>query len=449
VDIFGSDPKIIKIKTDFTPYEFYKSLSQHYTYSFLLESVLGPKELVETSIIGFDPSVVIKAYKNKVVLCYKNNRHKIIKTKEPFSVIKKLIPNTTQTSYRYLGGAVGIINYNAIEFWEQNIVKAMANEILMEFGIYDDGIIYDKKTNNVNYFYFTKNRFKELKISKYYFKKCKISKLKSNFNAKYFNKMLINAKNHIQVGDIFQVVLSRKINFDIEGDTLKIYDVLRKINPSPYLYYLKMDNKIVIGASPEMLLRITGKMIETFPIAGTRKISENKYENEKLKSELQKNKKEIAEHTMLVDLGRNDLGKICKYGSVNVKEFMKIKQFSHVQHMVTHITGDLNKNFDMFDAFKSVFPAGTVSGAPKIRAMQIINELEPDKRGPYAGSVGYFSSNGSCDFAISIRSIFINDKKGFIQTGAGILLDSIFKNEFKELKHKAAAMLMAIKLASR
>ena len=210
-----------------------------------------------------------------------------------------------------------------------------------------------------------------------------------------------------------------------------------------------MDNKIVIGASPEMLLRITGKMIETFPIAGTRKISENKYENEKLKSELQKNKKEIAEHTMLVDLGRNDLGKICKYGSVNVKEFMKIKQFSHVQHMVTHITGDLNKNFDMFDAFKSVFPAGTVSGAPKIRAMQIINELEPDKRGPYAGSVGYFSSNGSCDFAISIRSIFINDKKGFIQTGAGILLDSIFKNEFKELKHKAAAMLMALKLASR
>ena len=449
MDIFGTIPKLIKIKIDFTPYEFYKQLSQHYAYSFLLESIIGPAELVETSIIGFDPSTIVKVYKNKIVLNYKNNQHKIIKTKDPFSEIKKLIPKTSIKSYRYLGGAVGVINYDAVKLWEKNTVKQNSNEVLMEFGIYDDGIIYDKKNNNVTYFYFTKNRFPELKISKCNFTKCRISKLKNNINAEYFNKMLRKAKTHIRIGDIFQIVLSRKINFSIKGDSLQIYDMLRKINPSPYLYYLKMDKKIIIGASPEMLLRITGNLIETFPIAGTRKISNNRSENDKLKSELQKNEKEIAEHTMLVDLGRNDIGKICNYGSVKIKEFMKIKQFSHVQHMVTHIIGKLDKKYDMFDAFKSVFPAGTVSGAPKIRAMQIIDELEPDKRGPYAGAVGYFSSNGSCDFAISIRSIFLNSDKGFIQTGAGILLDSTFKNEFKELKHKAAAMLMALKLASK
>ena len=209
-----------------------------------------------------------------------------------------------------------------------------------------------------------------------------------------------------------------------------------------------MNNNTIIGSSPEMLLRVTGKDIETFPIAGTRKITEDEEKNEKLKDELQNDEKELAEHTMLVDLGRNDIGRVCDYGTVKVKELMKIKRFSHVQHIVTHVVGKLNEKHDMYDAFEAVFPAGTVSGAPKVRAMQIIDELETKERGPYAGAVGYFSYNGCCDFAIAIRSIFIENNKGFVQSGAGIVSDSVAENEFKETEHKAGAMLQALKEAS-
>jgi anthranilate synthase component 1 len=209
-----------------------------------------------------------------------------------------------------------------------------------------------------------------------------------------------------------------------------------------------MNNKITIGASPEMLIRVTNDVVETFPIAGTRKITNDESENDRLKVELLNDEKELAEHTMLVDLGRNDIGKVCKYGSVHVKELMEVKQFSHVQHMVSHVVGNLDAKFDMFDAFKAVFPAGTVSGAPKVRAMEIIDELEPRSRGPYAGAVGYFSFNGCCDFAIAIRSIFFDGEKGFVQSGAGIVSDSIPEFEFKETEHKAEAMLTALKEAS-
>ena len=214
------------------------------------------------------------------------------------------------------------------------------------------------------------------------------------------------------------------------------------------MYHIKQDSKTKIGASPEMLIRVTNDMVETFPIAGTRKITDDEEKNKRLAQELLNDEKELAEHTMLVDLGRNDIGRVCKYGSVHVKELMKIKRFSHVQHIVTHVVGSLDSKYDMFDAFQAVFPAGTVSGAPKVRAMEIIDELELESRGPYAGAVGYFSYNGCCDFAIAIRSIFIEDGKGFVQSGAGIVSDSIPENEFKETEHKAGAMLQAIKEAS-
>ena len=189
-------------------------------------------------------------------------------------------------------------------------------------------------------------------------------------------------------------------------------------------------------------------LVETFPIAGTRKITEDEEKNQRLAEELINDEKELAEHTMLVDLGRNDIGKVCKYGTVHVEELMEIKKFSHVQHIVTHVVGNLDSKHDMFDAFQAVFPAGTVSGAPKVRAMEIIDELEIEARGPYAGAVGYFSHNGCCDFAIAIRSIFIENNKGFVQAGAGIVSDSISENEFKETQHKAGAMLQALKEAS-
>jgi anthranilate synthase component 1 len=276
-----------------------------------------------------------------------------------------------------------------------------------------------------------------------------MSKISTNLDKDKFSKIVEKAKKYIYDGDIFQVVLSRKFSFEGHGDYLKVYEKLRSLNPSPYLYHLKMGKKITIGSSPEMLLRVTNDQVETFPIAGTRKISDDETKNEELRQELVSDEKELAEHTMLVDLGRNDIGKVCDYGTVRVNKLMDVKQFSHVQHMVTHVVGKLNKNYDMYDAFKAVFPAGTVSGAPKVRAMEIIDELEPESRGPYAGAVGYFSFNGCCDFAIAIRSIFVDNESGFVQAGAGIVFDSIPDNELKETEHKANAMITALTEASK
>ena len=319
----------------------------------------------------------------------------------------------------------------------------------MEFGIYTDGILFDNKQKKSLYFYYEDNRIDKIKSSEANFDEFTISEITSNIDEEKFADIIDKAKKYIYDGDIFQVVLSRKFSFEADGDYLKVYQKLRSLNPSPYLYHMKMDQKTIIGSSPEMLIRVTDDQIETFPIAGTRKITESEEKNEEMKQELINDEKELAEHTMLVDLGRNDIGRVCDYGTVHVKELMEVKKFSHVQHMVTHVVGKLDTKFDMYDAFKAVFPAGTVSGAPKVRAMEIIDELEPESRGPYAGAIGYFSFNGCCDFAIAIRSIFVNGKSGFVQAGAGIVFDSIAKNELNETEHKANAMITALKEASK
>jgi len=321
----------------------------------------------------------------------------------------------------------------------------MTSEPLMEFGIYDDGIIYDNVHKKLFYFYHDENRFDKLIMNEDTFGNFKSSEVIPNMDKDKFSNIVNKAKKYIHDGDIFQVVLSRKFAFDVTGDNLTLYKTLRKLNPSPYMYHLKQDTKTIIGASPEMLVRITDDKVETFPIAGTRKITDNEEKNQQLADELIHDEKELAEHTMLVDLGRNDIGRVCKYGTVHPESLMQIKQFSHVQHIVSHVVGNLAPENDMFDAFQAVFPAGTVSGAPKVRAMQIINDLETETRGPYAGAVGYFSYNGCCDFAIAIRSIFIENNKGFVQSGAGIVSDSVAENEFKETEHKAGAMLQALK----
>jgi len=268
---------------------------------------------------------------------------------------------------------------------------------------------------------------------------------KNNLTRSEFTKMVNSAKKYIYDGDVFQVVLSRSLNFEVKGDPISVYSRLREINPSPYMYMLRMGDHVIIGSSPEMLLRITNDYVETFPIAGTRPALKDKAQNEKLRMELINDKKEIAEHTMLVDLARNDIGRVCKYGTVKVNDFMTVKQFSHVQHIVSHVTGRLDESYDSFDAIKAVFPAGTVSGAPKVRAMEIIDELEPNQRGPYGGALGYFSANGSADFAITIRSLFILKNSAYIQAGAGIVIDSVPQKEWLETEQKANALLSAIK----
>lgn len=447
--IFGHGiPKVIPLDLSGNQFEIYNKFSRNYSHTFLFESLTGPEELAETSIMGFDPKIIVKGYSDKITLHYKDGTQKIIKTHDPLLAIKEIMQTNSDVSHRYLGGAVGVVNYDAIRLWEKVPQSHEIENTLMEFGIYEDGILFDNKQNKSFYFYYDKNRIKEIKLSENDFGKFEISNFISNCDEADFEKMVNQSKKYIHDGDIFQVVLSRRFSFDAKGDFLKVYKKLRGLNPSPYLYHMKMDSRTIIGASPEMLIRVTGDKVETFPIAGTRKITSDEKLNEELKQELLHDEKELAEHTMLVDLGRNDIGRVCKYGSVHVKEFMEVKKFSHVQHMVTHVVGKLDKKYDMFDALKAVFPAGTVSGAPKVRAMEIIDELEPQARGPYAGAVGYFSFNGCCDFAIAIRSIFIDNNKGYVQAGAGIVSDSIPKNELKETEHKANAMLISLKEAA-
>ena len=447
---FGhSELRIIPLDYSGHQFDLYNSISRNYSYSFLFESLTGPEELAETSIMGFDPAMVVKGYADRVVLRDKNGNTKTIFTSDPLAEIKKLLTTVTDQKHRYLGGAVGIINYDAIRLWENIPDSHKKDESLMEFGIYTDGILYDNKEKKAVYFYYDKNRIDQISFSDTKFGDFEASEISENLGKQRFATMVEKAKKYIYDGDVFQVVLSRKFNFEAKGDLLKVYKLLRQINPSPYMYHMKMGDRAIIGSSPEMLLRVTGSTVETFPIAGTRAITDDETKNEKLKQEMLNDEKELAEHTMLVDLGRNDIGRVCKYGSVYVKELMAVKKFSHVQHMVTHVIGTLDKKFEVFDAIKAVFPAGTVSGAPKIRAMEIIDELEPESRGSYAGAVGYFSFNGCCDFAIAIRTIFFDGTKGFVQTGAGIVSDSVAENEWLETQHKANAMLDALKEASK
>ena len=451
VTVFGqpSTPKIISLSLDGNQFEIYNKISRNYKYSFLFESLTGPEELSETSIMGFDPEFIVKGYYDKITIEKRDGIVESVKTSDPLNKIKELVLKTTDQSYRYLGGAVGNINYDAIRLWEKISKNHVTEEPIMEFGIYTDGILFDNKQKKLLYFYYENNRIDEIKRSESNFGDFTISEIISNVDEEQFTNIVDKAKKYIYDGDIFQVVLSRKFSFNADGDYLKVYGKLRSLNPSPYLYHMKMDQKTIIGSSPEMLIRVTDDQIETFPIAGTRKITDDVEKNEKMRQELITDEKELAEHTMLVDLGRNDIGRVCDYGTVRVKELMEVKKFSHVQHMVTHVVGQLSSKFDMYDAFKAVFPAGTVSGAPKVRAMEIIDELEPESRGAYAGAIGYFSFNGCCDFAIAIRSIFANGKSGFVQAGAGIVFDSIAKNELDETEHKANAMITALKEASK
>ncbi len=449
MDTFGNaQAKVIPLDLSENQFQIYNKISRNYSHSFLFESLSGPEVLAETSVMGFDPKIIFRGYYDKVEII-ENNHTSTIKTSDPFTELKKLLGKSDDQKYRYLGGAVGVVNYDSIK-----LVENISNEIntdvpIMEFGIYDDGLLYDNVEKKLFYFYHDENRFDKLIVSDDTFDEFYSGDVTPNMDKEKFSNIVNKAKQYIHDGDIFQVVLSRKFEFESNGDNLTLYKTLRKLNPSPYMYHLKQDSKTIIGASPEMLVRITGDKVETFPIAGTRKITDNEEKNQALSEELIHDEKELAEHTMLVDLGRNDIGRVCKFGSVHPESLMQIKRFSHVQHIVSHVVGNLDSKNDMFDAFQAVFPAGTVSGAPKVRAMQIIDELEGEERGPYAGAVGYFSYNGCCDFAIAIRSIFIKDNKGFVQSGAGIVSDSIAENEFKETEHKAGAMLQALKEASK
>ena len=273
--------------------------------------------------------------------------------------------------------------------------------------------------------------------------------LKPDLEPKEFAEKVLRAKSYIEEGDIIQVVLSRRFTTSKAADEFDLYRALRFINPSPYMFFLRFNGLVIVGSSPEVMVRLTDGLAELRPIAGTRKRGRTESEDRCLADELLNDPKERAEHVMLVDLGRNDLGRIARVGSVQVNELMVVERYSHVMHLVSHIQAYLEKDKDAFDVIKATFPAGTLTGAPKVRAMEIIRELEPVNRGPYGGAVGYIGFNGNMDMAITIRTIFIKDEKIYLQAGAGIVADSDPQRELEEVDNKIKGMIKALELAAR
>ncbi|MCW4045852.1 MAG: anthranilate synthase component I [Candidatus Bathyarchaeota archaeon] len=433
----------------------FSKLYKHTENTYLLESIEGPEKLAQYSFIGLYPKVTIQI-KNGTATT-RNERtgeENKEKTSDPLPIIKRFVENQAvrNNKFRLIGGAVGYIAYDAVRYWEKlpNTAKDTLNFPDVQLGIYDEGIVFDHKQKRAFYYYSNDNRFAEIeRLMRKTSKSEPLSHTQPEVNVtkEYFERAVEKAKEYVACGDAFQVVLSKRYEFSVNGDLTEFYRSLREINPSPYMYFLKAGSRQIVGSSPEMLVRVDNRRVETFPIAGTRPCKVEPSENERLAKELLADPKERAEHVMLVDLARNDLGKISKFGSVRVPEFMKVHQYSHVQHIVSQVVGDLRENCECYEALRAVFPAGTVSGAPKVRAMEIIEELEPTRRGPYAGAVGYFSYNGNADFAITIRTLFADDDKAYIQAGAGIVADSVPEKEWFETEHKAGALMKALQMS--
>lgn len=427
------------------PVNLFKNLYYNYKDTFLLESMESDSGLARYSIVGFNPIAKIKAHNHKVTI---NMDYEKIEyeSENPLLDLKNLI-NYDYNEKGFCGGFLGYISYESIKYFED---VPTHNSIYpdFEFGLFLDCIIYDNIKDTCKYITLNEDRSKLIKkinnqehtngILEY-------KLIKEDFEQREYEDAVINTKELINEGEIFQAVISNPQNLILKGSKLPLYEHLRKINPSPYMYHIKLGEREIIGSSPEMLMRLEDGIIESYPIAGTRPRGKTIDEDKKLEKSLLNDEKELAEHLMLVDLARNDIGKISKLGSVELKEFYGIRKFSHVQHIVSHVTGEIDDNLDAIDAFMSLFPAGTLSGAPKIRAMEIINMEEKYARGPYGGAVGYFSLNGNADFAITIRTLTTFEDRAEVQAGAGIVYDSKPTSEFNECRRKRQALIEALK----
>jgi anthranilate synthase component I len=448
-------------------------------YSYLLESVEGGEKWARYSFLGNRPSLMIRAKGKRVEIIQEKGTQVITAQGDPLEVLKEVMGRYTPVSVqglpRFFGGAVGYISYDTARFFEriQDHGKAGLDVPDLFFLITDTLLIFDNLTQKIKVVsnayldgsdpdkaYTGAIRKIESMISR--LKKSirkpvtqkkrplrAVSRITSNLNKADYEKMVLRAKEYIYAGDIIQVVLSQRIETSIRSDPFDVYRALRVINPSPYMYYLQLGKIRLVGSSPEVMVRRENSQAELRPIAGTRSRGSHEVEDQALETELVHDEKEKAEHIMLVDLGRNDLGRVSKVGGVRVEQLMKVERYSHVMHLVSQVTGTLQEGHDSFDVMRACFPAGTVSGAPKIRAMEIIEELEPHKRGPYAGAVGYFSFSGNMDTCINIRTILIKGQHAYIQAGAGIVADSDPHLEYHETVSKAKAMLAAIELAEQ
>ena len=461
-----------------TPLSFFKRLKRD-RYSFLLESVEGSERWARHSFLGTNPFLVFKARGEQIEMIEYGKR-KTFTSNSPLRVLEELLgtyrPVPVEGMPPFFGGALGYVSYDAVEqLHEITNVKKEHLEIPTIYFIFVQTLVaFDnlkhtiKVIDNVRLdgneslrdaYQGAINRIQKL-VSSLQKKTSsleardieegtEVKKPSPNVTPATFRRMVQKAKDYIRAGDIIQVVLSQRLETETRADPFEVYRALRFINPSPYMFYLELDRLRIIGSSPETMVRLNKDIIELRPIAGTRPRGKNLQEEKELEEDLLSDPKERAEHIMLVDLGRNDVGRVAEIGSVHVNELMSIEKYSHVIHIVSNIRGKMLAGKHPSDLFVSCFPAGTVSGAPKIRAMQIINELEPEKRGLYAGAIGYFGFNGNMDTCIVIRTIVMHGRKVCIHAGAGIVADSDPHKEYQETLNKAGAMLKAVNLAEK
>lgn len=458
-----------------TPVSAYLRLRTLSDQGFLLESVEGGEKMARYSFLGCHPFSVIQYRDHKIHIeeegksyTLSDNLFEFLKTR--FREYRAVRPAGLP---RFTGGAVGYFGYDCIRLIEDipdtnPDVLDVPDALLM---FYDTVLIFDHITHRIfivaHVFLdkqsgsrkqlFDEARSKIAAVQKVLDKPLMNkttfdlngSTLSSNCEQPKFSDSVCRAKKYIEAGDIFQVVLSRYFYKTVKADPFDVYRALRQINPSPYLYFIQFKELKIIGSSPEMLVRVEECQVDVRPIAGTRRRGKNESEDRELMDELRSDEKENAEHVMLVDLGRNDVGRVSEYGSVEVNEFMKVEKYSHVMHLVSNVRGRLRPELTALDALKACFPAGTVSGAPKIRAMEIIDELETTRRGIYAGALGYLDFMGNMDTCIAIRTIVIKGQEATLQAGAGIVADSVPEREFEETDAKASVLRAAIECAER
>ncbi|MBR6023717.1 MAG: anthranilate synthase component I [Methanobrevibacter sp.] len=461
-----------------TPIEVLRILKGISNHCYMLESIEDAENWGRYSFLGFDPLLEFTCQNNVVQIkgdCEFNKLNDevvTIETDNPSEIIRGLIKRNKSPKLEsmppFTGGFVGYFAYDYIKYSEPSLKLDAENQDQfkdIDIMLFDKVIAFDNfrqkiivivnmKTDDLeNNYNKACDELKEIADLIINGKKAEIQplKLKSDFKPVFsreeYGEMIIKAKEYIRQGDIFQVVLSNRIEAEIEGSLFDTYRVLRTTNPSPYMFYFSSNDIEIAGASPETLVKVNNGKLYTFPLAGTRPRGKTPEEDLELEKELLADEKELAEHNMLVDLGRNDIGRIAEIGSVAVEKYMSIERFSHVMHIGSTVTGNLRKDLDSLVALDSILPAGTLSGAPKIRACEIINELEDNKRGIYGGAIGYVDLSGNLDTCISIRIAFARNNKVFIRSGAGIVVDSVPDTEFDESMNKAAAVINALKTA--
>ncbi|MBE6505210.1 MAG: anthranilate synthase component I [Methanobrevibacter millerae] len=461
-----------------TPIEVLRILKGISKHCYMLESIEDSENWGRYSFLGFNPLLEFTCQDGVVQIKGDCNFTKLtedvvtVNTDNPSEIIRNLIKKNKSPKLDNLppftGGFVGYFAYDYIKYAESSLTLDAENQDHfkdIDIMLFDKVIAFDNfrqkiiiivnmKTDDIENNY--KNACKELKeIADLIIngKKSVITplKLKSDFKPAFsreeYGEMVVKAKDYIRNGDIFQVVLSNRIEAEIEGSLFDTYRVLRTTNPSPYMFYFSSNDIEIAGASPETLVKVNDKKLYTFPLAGTRPRGKTEKEDLELEKDLLADEKELAEHNMLVDLGRNDIGRIAELGSVSVDKYLSIERFSHVMHIGSTVSGILRSDLDSLVALDSILPAGTLSGAPKIRACEIINELENNKRGIYGGAIGYIDLSGNLDTCISIRIAFARNNKVFIRSGAGIVADSVPDKEFDECMNKAAAVINALEIA--